>query len=229
MPAASPKAPHELTLVEEIALLAIDDKTGKRLALPANTLGFALAGAVILDLSLAGSIDTDPRQLTVINPAPTGSPLLDVWLSRFHASRQPKSVLFWLHELAAHQEEIHRAALERLVERGILRRQEHQLFGPFKVRRYQTLDDTERTEVRARLTQLILSEELPTPRDVMLLSLIHGCRLSEHFFAGLDLQSRKRRLETLAGLDLVGRDVSRATLNSLDVVGRALSETPVSF
>ena len=230
MPA--PETPHrspELTLVEELALLALDDKTGEELDLPLNALGYALAGAIILDLSLAGCIDTDLHQLTVINPAPTGDILLDVWLSHFQTAPQPRTVMFWLREMALQQEEIHQAAVDRLIQRGILRREERRLFWVFSLRCYPTLDGTERTEVRTRLSQLILGNDLPTPRDAVLLSLIHGCRLSEHLFAGLDLAARKHRLETLASTDLVGREVSVATVASLDVLSRALSELPGSF
>lgn len=230
MPAPNlPNRSHELTLVEELALLALDDKTDKQLDLPSNALGYGMAGAIILELSLAGRIDTDLHQLTVINPAPTGDGLLDLWLSLFRATPQPRSAMFWLRELALREEEIHHAAVDRLIQRGILRREERRLLWVFGERRYPTLDGRERTEVRTRLSQLILGNDLPTPRDAILLSLIHGCRLSERFFAGLGIEARKDRLETLASTDLVGREISVATANSLDVVSRALGEMPVSL
>ena len=230
MPAPeTPNCSHEMTLVEELALLALDDETAKPLALPSNALGYGLAGAIILDLSLAGRIDTDLHQLTVIDPAPTNDSLLDVWLNCFHAAPQPRSVMYWLRELAPRRDGILEAALERLVQRGILRREERQVLWVFGQRRYPTIDGTERAEVRTRLSQLILGNDLPSPRDAILLSLIHGCRLSEHLFAGLDLKARKDRLETLAKMDLVGREVSVATIASLDVVSRALAEIPFSL
>lgn len=225
----APNLSHELTLVEELALLALDDKTGEQLNLPLNALGYGLAGAIILDLSLAGCIDTDLHQLTVINPGPTGEHLLDCWLSHFQAAQQPKTVMFWLRELALQKTEIHEAALDRLIQRGILRREERSLLWVYSVRRYPTVDGTERTEVRTRLSQLILGNDLPTPRDAVLLSLIHGCRLSEQLFAGLDIEANRNRLEILARTDLVGREVSVATLNSLDALGRAFSEIPIHF
>ncbi len=71
MPALeTPNHSRELTLAEELALLALDDKTGKQLVLPPNALPYGLAGGIILDLSLAGRIDTDLRRLTVTDPAP---------------------------------------------------------------------------------------------------------------------------------------------------------------
>lgn len=230
MPASeTTNLPHDLTLVEEFALLALNDKTGKPLDLPVNALGYGLAGAIILDLSLTGRVDTDLRQLTVLNPAPTGNSLLDPWLGRFRAAPQPKPVMFWLRELALKQDEIYQAAIDRLIERGILRREERRVLWVFSARRYPTVQGTERTEVRTRLSQLILGTGLPTPRDAILLSLIHGCRLSRHVFVGVDIQAHKDRLKTLAGTDLVGREVSAATAASVDVVSRALSEMPVSL
>jgi golgi phosphoprotein 3 len=225
----TPNRSQGLTLAEELALLALNDKTGEQLDLPVNALGYGLAGAIILDLSLAGCVDTDLHQLTVINPAPMGDSLLDLWLSHFQAAPQPKTVMFWVREMALRQKEIHQAVVERLIQRGILRREERQLFWVFSVRRYPTIDGSERAEVRMRLSQLILGNDLPTPRDAILLSLIHGCHLSEHLFAGLDLKAHKNRLETLARTDLVGREVSVATVSSLDALGRAFSEMPVSL
>ncbi len=230
MPAAEPpNRSRELTLVEELAWLALDEKTGKTLPLPVHALGYGLAGALILDLSLARRIDTDLASLTVISPAPTGDSLLDSWLSYFQASPQPRSVMYWLRDLARREDEIHRAALNRLIERGLLRREKNRLFWETSALRYPTVDSTGRTEVRARLTRLIQGSDLPAPRDAILLSLIYGCHLAGHFFAGLDLKPLKKRLETLAGTDLVGREVSAATVTSVDVVGRALSEMPVNL
>lgn len=215
--------------MEELVLLALDDRTGEPLDLPPDALGYGLAGAIILDLSLAGRVDTDLQQLTVINPAPTGDNLLDPWLELFQAALPPNSVMFWLRELSLRRDEIEQAAMNRLIRRGFLRREERRVLWVFGVRRYPTVDGTERTEVRTRLGRLILGNELPAPRDAILLSLIHGCRLTEYLFADLDLKARKKRIETLASTDLVGREVSVATVNSLDVLGRALSSMPVSL
>jgi golgi phosphoprotein 3 len=228
---ATETTPHsrELTLVEELALLTLDDKTGRQIDLPLNALGYGLAGAIILDLSLVGCVDTDLHQLTVVNSTPTGDALFDPWLSRFQAELQPKSVMFWLREMALQQDEIHQAAVERLIQRGILRREERRLMWVFSVRRYPVVDGRETTEVRTRLTRLILGNDLPSLRDAILLSLIHGCRLSNHFFAGLNLDAYKTRVETLASTELVGREVSAATLASLDAVGRAFSEAPLGM
>jgi len=217
---------NELTLVEELALLALDDATGKPFPLPANVLGYGLAGAIILDLSLAGRVDTDPHHLSVVNSAPTDNPLLDPWLNLFKASPHPQSVSAWLHTLALRHDDIQQQALDCLIHRGVLRREEKRLLWVLSQRCYPTIDGTGRTEVRTRLSQLILGDDLPAPRDAILLSLIHGCGLSDHLFTGPQFTARCDRLQTLAGTDLVGRQVTAAVISSLDAVSRALGALP---
>ena len=43
-----------LTLAEQLLLLALDDETGKLLSLPDRSLDYALAGAILADLTRSG-------------------------------------------------------------------------------------------------------------------------------------------------------------------------------
>ena len=87
---------HQLTFVEEIALLALDDASGKRLPMPTLGFSYALAGAALCDLFHLGRIDTDPAALTVLSTAPTGDPILDEVLKVLAAARTPEPVGSWL-------------------------------------------------------------------------------------------------------------------------------------
>jgi hypothetical protein len=59
-----------LSLAEEIVLLSMDDETGR----PVGRLGMApdlaLAGALLMDLALAGRVDTDRDRLWLAEEAP---------------------------------------------------------------------------------------------------------------------------------------------------------------
>ena len=209
---------HQLTFVEEIALLALDDTSGKRLPMPTLGFSYALAGAALCDLFHLGRIDTDPAALTVLSTAPTGDPILDEVLKVLAAARTPEPVGSWLGVLAQRSAWLEAAADDRLVERGILRRQENKVLWVFGVRRYPTVDNHERIEVRTRLRALILGDDLPDPRDATLLSLLCACQLAAVIFRGPEYNARADRLTSLAKLDLVGREVSRA----IDALGKAL-------
>lgn len=220
----STASPHTLTFVEDILLLSLDDNTGALLPLPVMGLDYALAGALLCDLALANRIDTDPRQLVVLDRSPTGDPLLDRALGVIAAASAPQSVQHWLGVFASDRATLERAALERLVARGILRQEEKKFLWVFGLRRYPTVDNHERVEVRTRLAGLILGDDLPDPRDAVLISLLTACHLLPRVFDEPRYHARSERIATLARMDLVGREVAAA----IDTLSRVLrSATPV--
>ena len=79
-----------LRFAEEIMLLMLDDKGGKFADVPRLWLHYALAGAVLMDLALERRIDTDPKQLVVIDPSPLGDDLLDPVLARIVRSTETR-------------------------------------------------------------------------------------------------------------------------------------------
>ncbi|MFM6131195.1 MAG: GOLPH3/VPS74 family protein [Sphaerospermopsis kisseleviana] len=212
-----------LTFTEEIVLLALDDKTGAPLPLPVTALSYGLAGAVLADLAVAGKVDTDDKKLTVLDASPTGDLLLDPWLALIAAEKVPHAVAHWLSVLADRQQEIEQPALDRLISRGILQRQDKKILWVIGLRRYPTVDGHERTEVRTRLGQLILGDDIPDPRDAILISLLSGCRLTDKIFTGPEFSTREKRLETLAKMDLVGREVAAATTEAIDALTGAMN------
>ncbi len=201
--------PH-LTFIEELVLLALDDDTGAQRPMPVMAFNYAIAGALLADLALANRIDTDPKQLVVLNRDPLGDPLLDNALATIAAEPAPKPVAYWLSIFSEERPALEAAALARLVDRGILRREEKKILWVFGVRRYPTVDNHERIEVRTRLAALILGDDLPDPRDAVLISLLTASHLAASMFAAPEFTARSARLATLAKMDLVGREVAAA-------------------
>ena len=67
-----------ITVCEEIFLPTLDYDTGRpSTRLSARSLRTALGGALLMDLAFADGIDTDLDGLFVVDPAPTGEPVLD--------------------------------------------------------------------------------------------------------------------------------------------------------
>lgn len=199
-----------LTLVEEMLLLALDDATGELRPMPVMGLEYSLAGALLADLALAGRLDSDPRQVIVLSREPTGDALLDEPLAALAASAAPLPVAHWLQALAGDSRSLESAARTRLVARGILREEKRKLLWVFGIRRYPAADDRERVEVRTRLSALILGDDLPDPRDAILIGLLKGSHLLPHLFPEAAIQAREARIATLARMDLVGREVCSA-------------------
>ena len=202
--------PCLLSFAEEIYLLALDDQKGVLKPLPIGSLAHALAGAVLMELALDGRIDTDLTTLTVTSTAPTGDALLDETLTELQAECAPKPVSFWLQKLVRESKRLVARVQADLIRKNILKEENQRLLWVFAVRRYPMIDQREVKEVRTRLREMILSDTVPAPRDVVLLSLAHACRLLDDLFTPEEYAQAQSRIATLTSLDLIGRAVFHA-------------------
>ena len=204
-----------LRFAEEILLLSLNEETGEFFPNPPpRTLEVALAGAVLMDLALENRIDTDLDQLTVMNTTPLGDALLDPTLAEIAQAEAIESPSFWVGQIAKRGDDIREQALDRLVASGILASEED---GPISLsrsvarsRRYPTLDGKVEDEVRLRLIRVLLSDEIPDPRDIVLICLVDACDMFEGFLTKAELEEVRERVNTLRKMDLIGQAVTRA-------------------
>ncbi|MDX9980859.1 MAG: anti-sigma factor antagonist [Lentisphaeria bacterium] len=208
--ALPPPDQRPFTFAEEIYLLALDDERGVLKTLPAFALEYALAGALLMELALDGRVDADLATLKVVSTVPTGDALLDDTLQVLQQEKEAKPVSFWLDQLTRQTVRTEDRVLARLVGRGVLRQENRRVLWVFEVRRYPLVDNREVKEVRARLRELILGDEIPDPRDIVLVSLGNACRLLDDMFAPDERDRVAPRIETLARLDLIGQEMGAA-------------------
>ena len=161
-----------LTMPEEILLLLLDDETGKPVGLPGPAGDLALAGAVLMELALAGRIDSDLDALVVVDRAPVGEAVADAVLAQLAAARGTRTSGAWIQEIAKGAATLRAQVLEHLVARGVLRRIEDRFLWVFPERRYPKADGRDETEeVRRRLRGVLLNDDIPDPRDSLLIGL----------------------------------------------------------
>lgn len=199
-----------ISFPEEILLLALDEKSGALKELPTLALPYALSGAVLMDLALADRIDTDLKTLTLVSAEPLGNSILDPALATIAASPEPKPIEHWLEVFANDSHAIKTRALAHLTATGILKQEEHRLLWLIPTRRYHTLDNREKSEIRVRLHSLITSDEIPEPRDIVLLTLLKACNLLEEILNEDEIQKHRDRIQQLSKMDLIGQAVARS-------------------
>jgi hypothetical protein len=112
--------------------------------------------------------------------------------------------------LRHHGPEIHEAALERLIQRGILRRDESRVLWAFGARGYPMIESDEQQEVKQRIVALLTSDEIPDARDVVIVALAQSCGLLERIFSPDELARLQARIDQIVRLDLIGRAVRAA-------------------
>jgi hypothetical protein len=202
-----------LGFAEEITLLLLDDKSGAFIDMPASEFSTVIAGAALMDLAMHNRIDTDLERLTVVDKTATGDPILDDALARLGQNPEDAAgmrILDAIDRVAQNSQNYAAEALKRLVAHGILREDSGRFLWMFHTRRYPVIDDREEREVKARLRQILLTDEIPDPRDVVLICLVSACEVMELVLTPDELAKAEPRIEQLRKMDLIGQAVAKA-------------------
>jgi Golgi phosphoprotein 3 len=204
-----------ITVSEEILLLMLDYDTGRLSPkLPIRSLRSAISGALLMDLALNNRIDTDLHHLFVVNPTPLQEPVLDPILARIAADRERRPISHWLDAVAEDYEHLLEQVTDQLVARGILARGKYDLIWIMGTRRYLTEDGQPLRDVRQRIAGVLMNDEIPTSRDVMIMSLADACDLRPSLIHEPETLARyEPRIKQVATMDLIGQAVTQAIHN----------------
>lgn len=199
-----------LTMPEEILLLMLDDQSGRLQERAAPSGDYAIAGAILAELALAGRVDTDPGRLYVVDPKPTGDALQDRVLAQLAASKETHDSRHWIETLGADADAYRDVLFDRLVKKGILKRVEGRFLWVFPERRYPVIDDKEEREVKARILGVLFKDEIPEPRDSLLIGLCRAAGLFSLILTGQELDRVTPRIDAVADLEELNRSLADA-------------------
>ncbi|HLK64244.1 MAG TPA: GPP34 family phosphoprotein [Bryobacteraceae bacterium] len=202
-----------LTMLEEVVLLAVDEKTGQLRSTREFGTAYALVGAVFFDLALLRKIDTDTESIHIIDTAPTGNATLDHVLSQMAQRPNLTTVRAWIEELFLQRADLEGEALSSLIGQGILRHEVSKLLWIIDVERFPMVNNRHQQHVKLRLAHAILTDDIPDTRDIMLVSIAERCGLLNYVLSSAELANRRERIEMLCNLETISRKVTDAILN----------------
>ena len=198
-----------LSFAEEIYLLALDETTGKPMISPRDIeMQSALVGAILAELSFLHRIDTDIDKIYLLDATPIGNPVLDHALSMISGSTESQLISFWMNALRADSRLIENHVLKELVDKKILKQEDKKILWVFPTRQYPVIDGMEIQNIENRLRNLILSDEIPEPRETVLVSLVDACGFFQDILSPREFQRSKERIALLARMDAIGRTVT---------------------
>ncbi len=212
-----------LTLAEDILLLMLDDDSGKMINTDPLAARYALGGSILMGLAVRSKIKAGTEKLAVIDKTPTGIDLLDKYLSIIVNSDKDKNTQYWVNFLSSQSEEIQNEALNMLVEKKILKEVEKKILWVFETRRYPMIDDKEEKEVKKRIVDLLYSDETPTPKDVVLISLVDTCGLLTNLLSNKEIDNLSERIAKIKSMDVIGQVVSKAVAQLHMDIAQAMS------
>ena len=201
-----------MRFAEEFLLLLRDEdgtlsRTAEWLVRP------ALGAAVLMDLALENRIDSDADRLFLMDSTPVGDPLLDPMLAEIARTEVTHNALYWVDHATRHADDIREAALERLIENGILQLEDDRFLWVFGAQRYSVVDGKIERELAQRIRMVLLNDVIPDPRDVVIITLADGCGLVGPLLSSGELAQAAPRIELVRKMDLIGRSF----LNAMDV------------
>lgn len=212
-----------MNFAEILFLLALDIKQGIVRPEMERSLDYALAGALLMDLAIQNRVDTDltcirhdpkeesrdPLLLRVVDKSPIGDCLLDEALKELQYKSDPRPTREWLTHFSGEGKMIRERVAAQLADTKILEIKEEKKLIFFKSRRYFLTDSSGMDAVKSRLGELILSDEIPDPREVVLVGIANSCGLFDVILSPEDLARVRPRINALRKLDLIGQAMTK--------------------
>jgi hypothetical protein len=204
-----------LTMLEEVVLLAVDEKSGGLRSTREFGTAYALVGAVFFDLALARKIDTDTETIRIIDTKPTSNATLDRVLAEMVCRPELTSVRDWIEHINHRKADLEGEALASLIQQGILRHEKSKLLWIVDVERFPMVNNRPQQHVKLRLAEAICNDGIPDTRDIMLVSIAEPCGLLGYVLDEAELARRRQRIKMLCNLETISRKVT-AAIASLD-------------
>jgi hypothetical protein len=213
-----------LTMLEEVVLLAVDERNGCLRSTREFGTAYALVGAVFFDLALAGKIDTDTEEIRIVDTSPTGNPILDRTLAQMARRPELKTVREWIEEMFHQRHDLDSEALQSLIDQKILRHEVSKLLWIIDVERFPIVNNRQLQHVKVRLAEAILSDNIPDTRDIILVSIAESCGLLGYVLSDSELLNRKERIHLLCNMETISRKVTDAILGLDKAVRMAMTK-----
>jgi hypothetical protein len=183
--------------------------------MPSGNIDYAVAGALLLELSLAGRLAVSgDGHVRCVDATPLGDAVLDPVLAMVHGERHIRPAEWWVYRLSAQHDR--GPLLRRLVDAGLLAEQKHRVLGVFPGHtRFPEIDTGPERELVAHLREVVDGTDAADPRTVGLLAILHVCMLDHRLFPGYSPSELRQRIAELTDQEWCGPAVGKviATMN----------------
>jgi len=196
------------SLPEDLLLLAVDDTTGKVYSSESNALNYGLAGAALMDLLIAGRLDSADGKVTVTDSTALGDTVLDEIALEIGRDEKGGDVQHWVDKLG--NDHLTERILDQLIQQQILRKEEHRIAWVIPADRYPAVNPAPEREVRERIRAAVVEGTAPEPRIAALIGLLKVCDLAGLVFTKQERQEYGGRIDQIGHGDAVGQAVSHA-------------------
>lgn len=199
-----------LSLMEEILLLSLKEEKGTFSITASAGIDSCLTGAILMELELLKRIRVDKKTLEVIDRTSTKNPRLDAALKLIDSSKRLQPPHHWVNKLRSTMKHLRKELLKELVDKALLREEEHQFLVFFTTTRHPLRDIRAKKDILDRLQKVLLRGEIPPPRTARLIGLIQACSLVRSLFDQEERKDAQKKAKEIAKEDVLAEAVKKA-------------------
>jgi len=194
----------DLKLYEQFLLFSLDKIKGKFLV-DSLALNYGLAGAILFQLSESEVIRFENKKLIYDFKKVTEDKILEDAIELFKKSKKLRSVKYWVNKLGSKSSFYKKQILNDLINRKIISIQKKKFLWIFTFTYY-----TDMAQLKTKLVDIVLNFKKADLESVLLLSLIHSCKLTRILFPDKkDHKKANERLKVLTKDLEIGEAVSQ--------------------
>lgn len=202
-------------IAEDLMLLLLDDDSGRPLV-DSTKLTHSLAGALLLELALSGSVVPEgpaeksakgTGKIVAAGPQPVDPLLALAWDACADTPRRAAAVVQKI------DAKVKGPLLERIADKGWVQVERRKVLGLFPSRTFPETDGRHEAELRSALDAVLLREHTPDARTAALVSLLAAAEALPKLYPDLDrdgLKALKARATLVSEGEWAGAAVRRA-------------------
>ncbi|MFA9458074.1 GPP34 family phosphoprotein [Halalkalibacter sp. AB-rgal2] len=205
-----------LTLAEKLLLIALDDQTGKMNMNASQSIHYGLAGAVLMELTMQRYLDYNEKDKTIHIPQniECNDELLNdslLYLRDKYYGKTPKLQRV-VQTLGFHinWHKKHIPFVERLIEKGILTKDEQKVLFLFTKNVYPSTQSGREDSIREKIRKAVLSNEDQEVEEQIfsLIGLLKACQIDKQLFSKDEYKQAKEKINMLMKKSPHGKAVS---------------------
>jgi Golgi phosphoprotein 3 (GPP34) len=211
-----------VTLAEDLYLLGSDAASGRLLVDPVH-LDLGLGGALLLDLAMRERVTLVDEHVILTREGPTGEPLLDTALAEIVRAPRGHDPDHWVRHLG---HAAHRTVQRRLVDLGVLRREDDRILRVIPVHRTRETDGRLHHELVDHLHDAVVLDHPPSAETAALAALALALGLDRHLFPRADRRAVTERMAEVAATCPEAAWVATAVRSAVVGVDAAMGIVP---
>jgi golgi phosphoprotein 3 len=218
-----------LGLTEELFLLTLIEKKKSITISASPALPYALAGAILLELTFSGKIKLeDGKRVCLVDYTLTGVDYLDESLDAILTTNRAKRISYWIDTIGLKGRKIRRSLVKLLVAQGVLQEEEKNYLWVIPYKEVSQVDGSAKYQLKNCLRNVVMGGETPDARAVALLSLLRTCSMLNHIFTSDEIKAASKKVEEIVQNEVVGQAVIE-TLQSIEAAtAAALAASSIS-